>query len=44
MDFKLNEDDEMVRATVRDFAKKEIIPIADELDQNETYPFGLTMK
>ena len=44
MDFRLTEDDEMIRATVRDFARKEIVPIADELDQNEEYPFEILKK
>ncbi len=44
MDFRLTEDDEMVRATVRDFARREIAPIADELDQNEKYPFEIFKK
>ena len=39
MDFKLTEDQEMFKNMVRDFAKKEIAPIADRLDQNEEYPF-----
>jgi butyryl-CoA dehydrogenase len=44
MDFRLTEDDEMIRATVRDFARREIVPIADELDQNEAYPFEVFKK
>jgi len=44
MDFKLTEEDEMLRTTVRDFAKREIEPIADRLDQNEEYPFELIKK
>ena len=39
MDFKLTEDQEMFRDTVRDFAKKELEPIAERIDQNEEYPF-----
>ncbi len=44
MDFRLTEDDEMIRTTVRDFARKEIEPIADELDQNEEFPFETLKK
>ena len=44
MDFRLTEDDEMIRTTVREFARKEIEPIADELDQNEEYPFEILKK
>ena len=39
MDFKLTEDQEMFRDTVRDFAKKELEPIAQRIDENEEYPF-----
>ena len=44
MDFRLTEADAMIRTTVRDFARKEIEPIADELDQNEEYPFEILKK
>ncbi len=44
MDFRLTEADEMIRATVRDFARREIAPIADELDQNEEYPLEIFKK
>jgi len=44
MDFKLSEDDEMIRTTVRDFARKEIEPIADRLDQDEEYPYEIIKK
>jgi len=44
MDFKLSEEDEMIRTTVRDFARKEIEPIADELDQNAEYPFEIVKR
>ena len=44
MDFKLTEEDEMIRTTVRDFAKRELEPIADRLDRNEEYPFEIIKK
>jgi butyryl-CoA dehydrogenase len=44
MDFRLTEADEMIRTTVRDFARREIVPIADELDQNEEYPLEIFKK
>jgi butyryl-CoA dehydrogenase len=44
MDFRLTEDDEMIRTTVRDFARKEIAPIADELEQKEEYPYEILKK
>ncbi|GAH16922.1 unnamed protein product [marine sediment metagenome] len=36
MDFKLAEEDKMIRTTIRDFAKKELEPIADRLDQKSS--------
>jgi len=39
MDFKLTEDQEMFRDMVRDFAKRELEPIAQRIDENEEYPF-----
>lgn len=41
MDFQLTEEDKAIRALARDFAKREIEPIADRLDQNEEYPFEI---
>ena len=38
MDFKLNEDQEMVRDTARDFAQEQIAPIAAELDEQARFP------
>ena len=39
MDFRLTEDQEIFRDMVRDFAKKELEPIAQRIDENEEYPF-----
>jgi butyryl-CoA dehydrogenase len=39
MDFQLTEDQRMFRDMVRDFAAKEIAPIAERIDANEEYPF-----
>jgi len=38
MDFKLNEEQEMVRQTARDFAEKELRPGVAERDENSTFP------
>jgi alkylation response protein AidB-like acyl-CoA dehydrogenase len=38
MDFKLTEEQEMIRKMVRDFAEKEIAPLARENDEKSTYP------
>lgn len=44
MDFQLTNEDKMIRTTVRDFARRELEPIADRLDQNEEYPFEILKK
>lgn len=44
MDFSLTEDQEIFRDKVRDFAKKELEPIAQRIDENEEYPFESVRK
>ncbi len=44
MDFDLNEEQEMIRRTVRDFADKEIVPVARENDRTETFPADILRK
>ena len=44
MNFKLTEDQETFRDMVRDFAKKELEPIAQRIDENEEYPFDIVRK
>jgi len=44
MDFKLSEEQEMIRQTVRDFAEREIKPIAQELDEKAKFSVELTRK
>ncbi len=39
MDLKLNEEQEMIRKMVRDFAQKEVAPLAAELDEKGIVPF-----
>ncbi|MBW2057991.1 MAG: acyl-CoA dehydrogenase family protein [Deltaproteobacteria bacterium] len=41
MDFELDEGHAFLRQTVRDFAEKEISPIADAIDREERFPFEL---
>lgn len=41
MIFKLTEEQEMIRKTVRDFAETEIAPKAAEMDEKEEYDWGL---
>jgi butyryl-CoA dehydrogenase len=38
MDFRLSQDQELIRQTVREFADREIKPIAAEIDKNHRYP------
>jgi len=44
MEFQLTEEDKAIRALIRDFARREIEPIADRLDQDEEYPFEIIKK
>ncbi|MCF8085662.1 MAG: acyl-CoA dehydrogenase family protein [Desulfohalobiaceae bacterium] len=44
MDFDLNKEQEMIRKEVRKFARKEIAPVAAELDQREEFSPELTRK
>ncbi len=41
MQFKLSEEQEMIRKTVRDFAEKEIAPKAGPMDEAEEYDYSL---
>lgn len=41
MDFKLNDEQELLQTMVREFTEKEIRPIAAELDENERFPTEL---
>jgi len=41
MDFQLTEDQQKFRDMVRDFARKEIEPIAERIDVNEEYPLEI---
>lgn len=44
MNFELSEEQELIRQTVRDFAEREIKPIAQELDEKEEFSEELTRK
>ncbi len=41
MDFDLSEEHEALRATVRDFAEREIAPVAAELDRTKAFPYEI---
>jgi len=44
MYFKLSEEHEMLRKTVRDFAKKEVEPTAAERDEQERFDMNIFKK
>ena len=44
MDFNLTEEQQITRQAVRDFAEKEIAPVARELDDKEEFSEDLTRK
>ena len=44
MDFDLTREQKMIRDEVRHFAKKEIAPYAEELEQSGEYPYGIYAK
>ncbi len=44
MDFELSEEQLMIRNTVRDFAEKEITPVARDNNRNEHFPADLVKK
>jgi short/branched chain acyl-CoA dehydrogenase len=44
MDFKLSSEQEMVKDLSRNFAKNEIIPIAEELDKTGQFPYEIWKK
>ena len=44
MDFNLTEDQKMIRKTVRDFAEKDIKPVAKDYDQSGEFPLDIVKK
>ena len=44
MDFELTEEQEMIRKMVRDFAEKEIAPVAGEMDEKGEFPWEIIRK
>jgi short-chain 2-methylacyl-CoA dehydrogenase len=41
LDFDLDQEHELVRSTVRDFAEKRVAPVAEELDREARFPYDL---
>jgi butyryl-CoA dehydrogenase len=44
MDLKLSKEQEMIRQMAREFADKEIEPLAEDIDKSHKYPIDLAMK
>ncbi|MHC5039232.1 MAG: acyl-CoA dehydrogenase family protein, partial [Planctomycetota bacterium] len=44
MDFTLNEEQEMLRQTIRDFALEVVKPRAAEIDETGKFPFDIVEK
>src|SRR5918999_3927558 len=44
MDFELSDEKRLLRDTVRDFARNEVAPVAEELDRTKSFPYELVKK
>src|SRR5438093_8146726 len=44
MDFDLPDDHELIRRTVREFARGEVAPVAEELDRTKAFPYEIVAK
>ena len=44
MDFDLSDEQRLLRDTVRDFARSEVAPVAEELDRTKAFPYELVAK
>src|SRR4051794_3549647 len=44
MDFDLTDEQRLLRDTVRDFARQEVKPVAEELDRTKAFPYELVAK
>ncbi len=44
MEFELTSDQQLLRETVRDFARTEIGPVAEQLDQDHEFPYAIVRK
>ena len=44
MDLDLTDEQRLLRDTVRDFARSEVAPVAEELDRTKTFPYELVAK
>ena len=44
MDFDLSAEQKLIQSTVRDFARQEIAPVAEELDREKRFPYEIVAK
>ena len=44
MDFELGDEHRLIQRTVRDFATQEVAPVAEELDREKRFPYGIVHK
>ena len=44
MDFELTSDQQLLRDTVREFARAEIAPVAEQLDRDHQFPYEIVGK
>ena len=44
MDFELSDEQRLLRDTVRDFARGEVAPVAEELDRTKAFPYEIVAK
>ncbi len=44
MDFELSDEQRLLRDTVRDFARAEVAPVAEELDRTKSFPYEIVGK
>jgi short/branched chain acyl-CoA dehydrogenase len=44
LDFELSDEQRLLRNTVRDFARSEVAPVAEELDRTKAFPYEIVAK
>ena len=44
MDFELSDDHRLIQRTVRDFARQEVAPVAEQLDRDKSFPYDIVRK
>jgi alkylation response protein AidB-like acyl-CoA dehydrogenase len=44
VDFDLSDEQKLIQSTVRDFARNEVAPVAEELDRTHSFPYDIVAK